>query len=301
VVIKSAIRLFQPDIVYFLSLRGIGVGVIKAAESLSIPKVFEIGDFWMKGYMHQSSGLKQRFKSLLPKRYTSQPNISPAICVSDWVANEMRESYNTNQAFTIPNATHIKSEISPILTPSTRFIFAGRIDEEKGLDLAIEALKLFSLKHPHIDFRLDIYGEGDAAYTMRCITLAEPINHKIHFRGKAKTKDEMYKSGGILLMPTRMREPFGLVIIEAMAHGCAVIASNAYGPAEIINHEENGLLFVPEDHFDLMRNIEKIVLDSDLFQTLQTNGFKHVASNYNINNVKPKVEALLEKIAGVAS
>ena len=199
------------------------------------------------------------------------------------------------------NATHIPPK--PIFpdTHTMQFIFAGRIDEEKGLDLAIEALKLFAQNYPNIDFKLNIYGDGDKAYIHQCKALAQPIKEKVYFKGKVKHKEEIYANGSIFLMPTRMREPFGLVVIEAMARGCIVIATNAYGPGEIIEHTQNGLLFEPENVQDLYIQIELLHKDKTLFKKLYHQGYADVEKNFSIEVLKPKVEKILKEIAGVTS
>ena len=298
-IVKSAIEKVQPDLVYFWSLRGLGLSVIRAANEKNIPKVFEIGDFWMAGYTQKKSGLKQKIKSLIPVLKDQNIAISPAICVSRWVADEMKEKYSTAQTYTYPNATTIPQK--HIANHSIlKFIFVGRIEEEKGLDLAILALKEFAYLYPSCPFSFEVYGNGDAAYINKCKLLAKPIENMVHFKGKVDARESIYKDASVLLMPTRMREPFGLVIIEAMAHCVAVIATNAYGPAEIIEHQKNGLLFKPNSVDDLLVQIETLYFKQKTLVEFQKNGYAYVAKNYALHTVKSKIEALLQNIAKVA-
>jgi len=298
-IVKNAIEKVQPDLVYFWSLRGLGLSVIKAANEKSIPKVFEIGDFWMYGYKQQKQGLKQKIKSFIPILKDENITISPAICVSTWVANEMKNTYKTEQTYTCPNAIKIP-EKNIVNNAVMKFIFAGRIDEEKGLDLAIMALKKLAFNYPSSSFIFEIYGDGDTKYIEKCKLLAKPISEMVHFKGKVDSRDTIYEDASVLLMPTRMREPFGLVIIEAMAHCVAVIATNAYGPSEIIDHEKNGLLFEPSNIDDLFLQIEKVYFKRKTLIELQNNGYEHVSNKYSVENIKPKIEVYLQNIAGVA-
>jgi len=297
--VMDAIKTTKPDLVYFWSLRGIGLSVIEAAQKQNIPKVFEIGDFWMYGYMQKGSRLKQKIKSFLPFLNKKNIPITPTICVSQWVAKEMKNVYKSDTTYVYPNATLVpKKKISD--NTNIRFVFAGRIDEEKGLDLAIEALNKFATLHPTYSFNFDIYGSGEQTYMDKCKALAKPIASMVNFKGKVRSKEEIYSNASVLLMPTRMREPFGLVVIEAMAHGCAVIATDAYGPAEIIDHGENGLLFEMQNIDDLLTQIQRVYFDALYLNKLQENGYKHVLQNYSIPKVKSEVETLLKNIAGVA-
>lgn len=297
-ILEKYIQKFKPDLVYFWSLRGIGINIIKAVEEKNIPKVFEIGDFWMYGYMQPS--FKKKIISLVPFIKRKHVNISPAICVSKWVQKEMKTVYKSETTYVYHNATFIP-KVTLRKTSPIKFIFSGRLDREKGLDIAIKALIKFSKKYRESPFTFDIYGSGDAHFIQECKLLATPIRSKVIFKGKVDLKREIYTSASILLMPTRMREPFGLVIIEAMAHRCAVIATNAYGPSEIISHEENGLLFRYEDYNDLFHNIEKLYFDRGLLKRLQDNAYDHASKNYSLTCVKSKVEKTLLDIAGFKS
>lgn len=298
-IVKEAIEKVKPDLVYYWSLRKIGLPAVRASIEKNIPKVFEIGDFWMNGYKQEKSGLKHKIKSFIPMLKDEDIAISPAICVSDWVAAEMKNTYDTKKAVTYPNATSIP-EKNIVNNEIMKFIFVGRIDEEKGLDLAILALIKFAFMYPAYTFVFEIYGAGDVEYIEKCKALANPISHMIHFKGKVAARESIYRGASVLLMPTRMREPFGLVIIEAMAHCVAVIATNAYGPAEIIDHEKNGLLFEPNSMNDLFTQIEKVYFEKETLLRLQDNGYEHVANNYLVANVKAKVETYLQDVAGVA-
>jgi len=62
-ILLDAIKKVKPDLVYFWSLRGFGVGLIRAVEEQNIAKVFEIGDFWMYGYMQKQSISKRILSS----------------------------------------------------------------------------------------------------------------------------------------------------------------------------------------------------------------------------------------------
>ena len=300
-VMTDAIKTTKPDLVYFWSLRGIGLSVIQAAQKHNIPKVFEIGDFWMYGYMQKGSKLKQKINSFLPFSKNQNIQITPTICVSEWIAKEMREIYKSDKTYVYPNATSIPRKKICKNNQKIRFIFVGRIDEKKGLDLAIETLNTFTLKHPNSEFSFDIYGDGEQVYVDKCKALAKPIASMVNFKGKVESREEIYSNASVLLMPTKEREAFGLVVIEAMAHGCAVIATNAYGPAEIIDHGENGILFDIQNPNDLLAQIEHIYFNSQYLDRLQENGYQHVLQNYSIPKVKSEVETLLKHIAGVAS
>jgi glycosyltransferase involved in cell wall biosynthesis len=297
-VVLDVIKRVKPDLVYFWSLRGIGLKVIQATDMLEIPKIFEIGDFWMYGYMKQGSKIKQTIKKMLPVWNEEKVSISPTICVSNWVAKEMKERYGSQHTHVIPNATTLPTTLPP-KPEAFIFAFAGRIGEDKGLHLAVSALVRFAQVYPEASFQFNIYGEGDEEYITYCKKLANPISERVYFRGKVEKKEEIYANASILLMPTMVRDAFGLVVIEAMAHKCAVIATNAYGPAEIIEHGKNGLLFEKGDVTDLFEQIKKLYFDTTHLKQLQEEGYRDVEKHYALPKVKQQVEKILKEIAGV--
>jgi len=301
-IVKKAIQSFEPDLVYYWSLRGLGIKILKNTEEIKIPKVFEIGDFWMQGYMQKGSKIKETLKQLLPLPFIDKKDFdfSPSICVSKWIEEEMKVRYNTNESYVIPNATTIPPFIEK-KNQNLEFIFAGRVEEEKGIHIAIESLNQFTHKYPGQDFSFKIYGGGDESYIQKCKTLAQPLGSKISFKGQVKDRKEIYETASILLMPTLMREPFGLVVIEAMAYKCAVIATNAYGPAEIIKDQRTGLLFNVEESNNLFHKIEELYLNPILLKKLQENAYQDVLKNYSVPIVKNRVEARIKSIVGVAS
>jgi len=78
------------------------------------------------------------------------------------------------------------------------------------------------------------------------------------FCGPTLNVSQVLRETDYLLHPTA-KEPFGVVLVEAMALGIPVLASNAGGPAEIVHHGENGLLFKPNDASDIAEKLTQVL------------------------------------------
>jgi glycosyltransferase involved in cell wall biosynthesis len=179
-------------------------------------------------------------------------------------------------------------------------MFCGRIDYTKGLDLAIKALS--NLKDRNInDFKFHIYGDGDKSYILKCKKLVEllDLERNVCFHGKTNDLSSAYKQNHVLLMPTRMREPFGLVLIEAMNYGVVSIATNDFGPTEIIDNKKDGLLFTPSNVDDLTTQILLLHNNWTLLEEYRQNGYTKVKTKFDINIVKKEVESVLLDIVRV--
>lgn len=116
-------------------------------------------------------------------------------------------------------------------------IFAGRLDEVKGIAILIRAFRILLERHPNS--RLIIAGEGDYQILF---PLAFKDWSKVTFTGyiKQKTLYELYSIADIGVVPS-LHEEFGYVAIEMMMHRLPVIVNATTGLAEIIDHEKNGL------------------------------------------------------------
>ena len=103
----------------------------------------------------------------------------------------------------------------------------------------------------------------------------------------------MYADYDIMLMPTMMREPFGMVTVEAMAAAVPVIATNKYGPAEIITDRKDGLFFAPGSDEQLAEKIALLHNDCQLYGKLSARARDTYLKNYQFNSVKSKIEQIL--------
>lgn len=298
---KEVIEKYKPDLVYIWSLRLISLSPLWAVEKTKIKKVFEIGDFWMKGFLSNSflSKLKRKAKQVLPFFKAVNVEINPVIIVSNWMINEMKTKYSSKDIFQIPNGTKITKQKNKKDEHLMKYMFCGRLDYSKGLDISIKALS--SLKDMNInDFEFHIYGNGDPDYIYKCKKMIKVLNleDEVFFHGQTDSLESAYKENHILLMPTRMREPFGLVLIEAMNYGVVPIATNDYGPAEIIENNKDGLLFIPNSISDLTHKILLLHNKWNLLNEYRLNAYKKVNTKFDLNIVKKEVEQVLLNIVG---
>lgn len=117
----------------------------------------------------------------------------------------------------------------------------GRINEAKGQHLLIEAVARINDPSVHAYF---VGHEMKKGYTDQLRAMAEKlgVGERIHFLGFMKNPHHFYQACDAVVLASK-RETFGLVLIEAMQVGTAVIGSNSGGVVEIIDDNETGLLF----------------------------------------------------------
>ena len=153
----------------------------------------------------------------------------------------------------LPFHTDVQSPLS-----EKRIISIGRYVYEKGNDLLLEAWSKVEKRKP--DWSLDIYGMGNRApyETQKAQLGIDPKRCSLH--GFLKDVNHEYLSSSIFVLPSRF-EGFGLVLIEAMAHGLPVLSFDCEnGPRSIISDGFNGFLIPP---FDVDVLSEKMMLLMD--------------------------------------
>lgn len=151
--------------------------------------------------------------------------------------------------------------VPPDLLPSGKsLLFVGRLVSKKGIQILIESLPIVLSKHP--DIRLTIVGGGPEEDIARHRVKELGLEKIVSFTGALPQKllPSYYQSSSILIFPSIVdpagdTEGLGLVMIEAMGCGCAVIASDLPAVHDIIKDHETGLLVQPNNPAALAEKI----------------------------------------------
>ncbi|MDQ7042149.1 MAG: glycosyltransferase family 4 protein [Sulfurimonas sp.] len=146
----------------------------------------------------------------------------------------------------------------------------GRINEAKGQHLLIKALNEIKNINVHIYF---VGHEMTKGYVEKLKTLSKElgVQTRVQFLGFLENPQHFYQLCDAIVLASK-RETFGLVLVEAMSAGTAVVGSNSGGVLEIIDDEETGLLFEAQNFKSLARSIEKLINDKNLLVKIAQNG-----------------------------
>lgn len=172
----------------------------------------------------------------------------------------------------------------------------GRINEFKGQHLLIEAIKILKEK----DLNIKAYIVGSAMSEEYLKQLKQKVKdfsleEQVLFVGFTKEAAKFMQACDVVLMTSR-NETFGLVTIEAMRNGTAVIGSNSGGALEIIDDEKTGLLFESGNYEDLSLKIEKLYKDETLRKKLGIAGQKKAEELFDNKKQFKKLSEFLNKL-----
>lgn len=173
-------------------------------------------------------------------------------------------------------------------------LFVGRLVEIKGVKYLIKAME-------QIDAMLVIVGNGPLKEELQ--KQASDIADKVIFLG-AKPHDELktiFASADILVAPSittenGAQEGLGLVMLEAMASGLPVVASNSGGIPQLIQDNVNGLLCEEKSMGQLVKNIKRLLKDSELRQRLVWKG-NDTIQQYDYENIAYQYKEELEMVS----
>ena len=139
-----------------------------------------------------------------------------------------------------------KPKIIPHRRP-LRLGIAARLIPLKGIGVAIHALS--KIRH-HSPIELHIAGEGPLKNYLSQQAKQLGLGSSVIFHGHVKNMSDFFQFIDLLLVPS-LREPFGLVIIEAAAHGCPSICTNIDGIPEVVDDGVTGLVLKPTLEIEL--------------------------------------------------
>jgi glycogen(starch) synthase len=151
-------------------------------------------------------------------------------------------------------------------------IFVGRLVSDKGANLLLEAISLLQLKP-----RLTIAGDGPERAQLEKQTADLGLQSSVDFIGEQNSEQlaKLLRRHQILVVPSRWREPFGIVALEGIACGCVVVGSAEGGLAEAIG--PCGLTFPNGDSRALADAIARLLSNPAECDALRARAAMHLA------------------------
>lgn len=149
--------------------------------------------------------------------------------------------HHLKNVLVLPNpVTYYPDDINLISKVEGRIISVARLAEQKRLDRLIEAFALISDRCP--EWFIDIYGDGNLRDALEILIKEKNLIGRINIFQSVRDIMKEYQRSQFFVLSSDF-EGFGLVLIEAMACGIPVVATNCpHGPSEIINNGVTGLL-----------------------------------------------------------
>jgi glycosyltransferase involved in cell wall biosynthesis len=137
-----------------------------------------------------------------------------------------------------------------------RFVFAGRVEPEKGLYEFLQTLPEAFLKDAH----LTIIGRGTQLSCCQEYVSRMQYTERVHFVGHLDHTEALKEIGKahVLVQPSRVLETYGLTLIEALAQGTNILASSYGALPEIVHDAGVGHVYDVDNPASLAKSLERI-------------------------------------------
>ncbi len=215
------------------------------------------------------------FESTLVKlTYSRVKNI---IAVSEDVASILRNDYGLKNVSRIYNPVDVEDIVAQVDTPYAHpkpyVVALGRFHEVKRYDLLISAYATSKMQQ---DCDLVIVGDGELRPELEAQVAQLNIQDKVHFVG-TQSNPFPYLAGARFITLSSRTEAFPMVLIEALALQCPVVATDCpTGPREIVEHGVNGLLVENENADAFSQAIDQLYYDDALLNIFKGNAITSI-------------------------
>jgi glycosyltransferase involved in cell wall biosynthesis len=168
----------------------------------------------------------------------------------------------------------------------------ARLAPQKGLDVAVEALA--RLEHQRAV--LVVVGEGPERGRLIELARERGVGDRVLLAGRAGDVKPLLKRASLFIHPARW-EGFGLVVLEAMLAGRAVVATNVSAIPEIVIDGETGLLVPPDDPEALAHAIDRLLSDGGERERLGDAGRERAHADFSVERMAAQTAAVYERAA----
>lgn len=194
-------------------------------------------------------------------------------------------------------ATEVAADPSPTTKP--RLLSIARLDateRQKGIDHVLRAIHILRRDYPELTYT--IVGDGGDRQRLEAIARSLGIDERVTFAGWQNHFDlpEMYRACDLFVLPSA-QEGFGLVFLEAMAAGRAVVATHAGAIPEVVVDRETGWLVDYGDVEGLASAIARLSSDAALRRRMGHAGRNRFLEHFSFEGATDRLAELLQDLA----
>ncbi len=175
-------------------------------------------------------------------------------------------------------------------------LFVGGLDQAhyfKGIEVLLEALFLTTKRN----WKLKIIGDGNRKWRYEEQAKNLKLDNKVEFLGRLEEKEliRAFQNADLFILPSiNNNEAFGIVLIEALACGVPVIASNLPGVRRVFTPNKEGLLTEPQDSHDLQKKIDFVLNHEDLRRKMAIAARELAEEKYDLKKMEDRLNKLFK-------
>jgi phosphatidylinositol alpha-mannosyltransferase len=287
--IRSAMRSFDPDVIHAHE---------PLTPSTSMLAVLAAGAPVVATF-HASLDRSRLMEFTGPALRQVSGRIEVAIAVSDAAASFLRRVVRVPVEI-VPNGVDVRAFAHPGrpvdgLPAGPKILWVNRLDPQKGLEIMLRAFE--QLASEVGGAHLLVAGDGRDRVLLR--SLPRQLRSRILRLGTVPHGElpRYHAAADVFVSPATGQESFGIVLVEAMAAGVPVVASDIAGYREVVRDGVDGLLVPPKDPNALAAAIRRVLSEPELAAALMAAG-RSRAQAFSWQVVAPRLESVYDRVLG---
>ncbi len=266
----------------------IPTGIVSYLNKNKIPYIITSHGSDVPG--HNPNRFSLQHKLLKPIWKKVIKNAERVVIPSNYLKKLVLESVNTDNLTVIPNGLDINSFNFNPSEKDKKILLVSRLFEFKGFQYFLDAIRDID-----IDYEINIVGDGP--YKRALIEKSKTVKTQLNFLGWLDNKSigykKLYESSSIFIHPSSA-ESFGVVLLEAMSSGCAIITTNNSGCSEVV--DDAALLIRPMSSDDIRDALINLVNDDKLRNELAFKARRRVEENFTWKIIAKQYVSVYEDV-----
>jgi len=170
----------------------------------------------------------------------------------------------------------------------------SRLEKVKGYHYLINAIPTILEKHPDTQFVL--IGEGKYKDSLLKLARKLHVEDRVTFTGKVEDVSVALELIDIFVHPCIWNEGFGIAVLEAMAAGKPIIASNLGGLYALVKEGVNGWLISSKDHIVLADSVNRLLTDTLLYKRMSENSYALARETFSMERMTSEIIKVYEDV-----
>jgi glycosyltransferase involved in cell wall biosynthesis len=304
VIFKDAV-----DVLYVRTFSPPELMAVWTAKMLAgVPSVLVLPGTWLFGRPSEARGKERFYRFFLRRALDACDRV---VLYSRLMLPEIMLYYpklDVSKVVYIHNAVNVK-RFSPEGEVSQRLmslkegrkcvLYVGRVNEKKGVGDLIRAFEIVSNRQR--DCILAVAGSGDGKYVEGLVKEVSRagLDDRVYFLGPVPNREmpALMRAADIIAYATREGEGIPRALLEGMACGKPVVATEVAGIPEAVIDGVTGFVVKPRDIAALADRLSILLVDDSLRREMGLKARRHVEAEFNYDTVIPKIAALLREVA----
>jgi glycogen(starch) synthase len=309
-------REFSPDVLYIWNATHISISLALKAERLGLAVCYFISDHWLAQWESDALySLNRRSPRRLHRRliwkslvtslnaFGLLPSASLNLANVQFASRYLKqEALAAKKPVSNAEVIHWGIDVNRFRFNNRprdpkRLLYVGQLTRLKGVETAVQALKLIVEQNSYRSSTLTIVGGPDYENRVHRLVSSLGLEDNVRFTGLIPRDHlpSIYEEHDILLFPSIWEEPFSLTLLEAMSSSLASVGTITGGSAEILENEVNALTFPKGDVDACAKQVVRLLRSNELLERLRSRGRRTVEENFRLEQMVDRIDIALKK------